>query len=167
MVHNVKQHATAFGRDPEALEFSAMAMIIIAETDDEALELTRSPIVAWPSLWGLGAMAGKMWKSLGYDHPYGEDASWPKNMNVSEPLDREYAASLPSLVPDAIVDSVVIHGSPDTIIRRLEPFVAGGLTELSFLNMTSWVDVKRGPQYPRLISEVITGLGGKPLNLEV
>lgn len=166
-VTNIKGHAAAAQRDPDALDFSAMAMIVIAPTDDEALELTRDPIIAWPALWGYGAMAGKAWKELGHDHPFGEDASWPKNMKVGAPLDPEFAASLPGMVPEGMIDATIIHGSPDTIVRRLEPFVAGGLTELSFLNMTPWVDRRTGSGFAPLISEVVTGLGGQPLKTDL
>jgi phthiodiolone/phenolphthiodiolone dimycocerosates ketoreductase len=164
-IKKVKGYAEAAGRDPDSLRFSAMVMVMIAENDDMALGFTKHPTSAWAGIWCCGPTSGKMWKSLGFEHPYGEDASWPKNMSVAA-LDPEEVKRLPELVPESIMEHTMVWGSPERVIRRLEPFIDAGLTELSFLNCVPWSDPAYGPHFAELASQVIVGLGGNPLRLD-
>jgi phthiodiolone/phenolphthiodiolone dimycocerosates ketoreductase len=166
-ISRVKSYAARAGRDPESIRFAAMAMVVIANTDAEAHAVARHPVLAWSSLWAFGAASGKMWKKEGFEHPYGEDAAWPKNMKVSSAFSVDEIERLPSLVPEQITDSSIIWGNPERVIGRLEPFVEAGLTELSFLNCAPWTEPRLGPDFPALASQVIVGLGGRPLKLDV
>ena len=164
IVTDIKASAQRAGRDPEELRFGALLLLSLADNDDIAWKLARTPPLAWASCWTSGMQSGQTWKQWGFEHPFGSEASWPKNMKVGTvPL--ELITSLPERVPDVVTDRTIIWGGAQRVAERIRPYLDAGITEVTFLNMASWPDPDCGTHFAEHASEVITLLGGNPLNI--
>jgi phthiodiolone/phenolphthiodiolone dimycocerosates ketoreductase len=164
VISAIKKVAADSGRDPDALRFHAMCLTCLAETDDLAWRYARHPALAWASIWAAGVQSGQLWKQWGHEHPFGDAASWPKDMKVTG-IPKEMLDQLTDFVPEEVTDRTLVWGSPDRVAARLTPFIDAGITELSFDNEIPWADRSYGTQWTPLISELITKLGGSPLDV--
>jgi phthiodiolone/phenolphthiodiolone dimycocerosates ketoreductase len=164
VISAIKAVAVNAGRDPESLRFHAMVLVCVAETDDLAWKYARHPALAWSSIWAAGVQSGSLWKQWGFEHPFGDAASWPKDMKVTG-IPREMLDGLSDLVPEEVTDRTLVWGTPERVANRLKPFVDAGITELSFDNELPWADRGYGAHWSPLVSDVIVRLGGKPLSL--
>ena len=160
----VRTSAERAERNPDELRFGALILVCLAENDDVAWQFAQTPQVAWASCWTAGIQSGQTWKQWGFEHPFGNDASWPKNMK-NDALPREFIDSLPGLVPDAVTDRTVIWGGAARIADRMRPYLDAGINEVTFLNMATWSDPSYGLHFGGHASDVITRLGGAPLKL--
>jgi phthiodiolone/phenolphthiodiolone dimycocerosates ketoreductase len=167
MISAIKRIAAANGRDPEALEFGAMAMVCLAETDEAAWQLARSPGVAWLGIAAGAIDTAKAWEKWGHEHPLGKDYVWSQTGDRTGWQTAEAARALAPAVPDEVTDNTVIWGGPAKVADRLRQFIDAGLTQMSFMNCGPWGDIRSGLVWSECISEVITRLGHKPLNLTV
>ena len=161
----VKASTERVGRDPDELRFGALVLLSLAENDEIAWKFARTPPLAWASCWTSGIQSGQTWKQWGFEHPFGDEASWPKNMKVGT-MPLELINSLPERVPDEVTDRTIIWGGPQQVADRIQPYLDAGINEVTFLNMISWPDPAYGSHFAQHASEVITLLGGKPLNLD-
>jgi phthiodiolone/phenolphthiodiolone dimycocerosates ketoreductase len=165
-IAHIKQAADAAGRDPGELRFHGMCLMSMAESDELAWQYARHPTMAWASIWAAGVQSGALWKEWGFEHPFGDAASWPKDMKVSA-LPAEMLEQLPALVPEPVTDRTLVWGTPERIAERIAPFIEAGLTEISLNNFVPWADRSYGKQWGPLASDLLTRLGRKPLNLDV
>jgi phthiodiolone/phenolphthiodiolone dimycocerosates ketoreductase len=164
VITSIKKVATDAGRDPEQLRFHAMCLVCLAENDDIAWKHARHPALAWASIWAAGVQSGALWKEWGFEHPFGDAASWPKDMKVTG-IPPAMLEGLSDLVPEEVTRRTVVWGGPERVAERLQSFIAAGITELSFDNELAWSDRDYGTSWSPLISEVIERLGGAPLDL--
>jgi phthiodiolone/phenolphthiodiolone dimycocerosates ketoreductase len=165
IVGRIRGIASDAGRDPEALKFHALSLTVLAENDEVAWEYARKPALCWASCWTAGVASGEVWKSWGFEHPFGDDAAWPKNMKVGGP-EADWSG-LVDLVPEPVTDRTYIWGGPERVAESLAPYLEAGITHLQFDNAIPWADPAYAKTWGPLVSDVIVRLGGKPLDLDV
>ena len=107
----VKASTERVGRNPDELRFGALVLLSLAENYEIAWQFARTPPLAWASCWTSGIQSGQTWKQWGFEHPFGDEASWPKNMKVGT-MPLELINSLPQRVPDEVTDRTIIWGGP-------------------------------------------------------
>jgi phthiodiolone/phenolphthiodiolone dimycocerosates ketoreductase len=164
IVDRIRGIASDAGRDAEALKFHALSLTVLAENDEVAWEYARKPALCWASCWTAGVASGEVWKSWGFEHPFGDDAAWPKNMKVGGP-EADWSG-LPDLVPEPVTDRTYIWGGPERVAESLAPYLEAGITHLQFDNAIPWADPAYAKTWGPLVSDVIVRLGGKPLALD-
>ncbi|OBB03396.1 hypothetical protein A5662_12065 [Mycobacteriaceae bacterium 1482268.1] len=165
-ISKVKQAAADNGRDPETLRFGALLLMALAENDDLGWHYARTPQAAWASLYAAGVQSGAVWKAWGYEHPFGDGTSWPKNMAVNR-LPDAVVNGLPDLVPHEVTNRSIFWGGPDRVAETCLPYLDAGITEVTFLSFVPWADTRYSAHFAAHASTLITHLGGKPLNLDV
>jgi phthiodiolone/phenolphthiodiolone dimycocerosates ketoreductase len=166
-VTTIRSSAERAGRNPDDLRFGALLLLSLAENDEIAWGFARTPPLAWASCWTSGIQSGQTWKQWGFEHPFGSEASWPKNMKVGTAVSLDLINSLPARVPDVVTERTIIWGGPQRVSERIQPYLDAGITEVTFLNMVSWSDPAYGSHFAKHASQVIALLGGKPLNVGV
>lgn len=163
-INRIKALAAENGRDPEELDFFAMVFIVMAETDDEAWKLARHPVPSWMTIAAASINSGETWKQWGYEHPLGEFA-WAKDASATT-FPKDLAYGLAEKIPDEVTDRALVWGSPGRIADRCQPYIDAGITHLSFWNYGACADPATSESFPRLMSEVVEPLRGRPLNVQ-
>jgi phthiodiolone/phenolphthiodiolone dimycocerosates ketoreductase len=161
MIDAVKGFAAAGGRDPERLRFVAQVFFVLAETDDNAWQLLRTPNAGWLGVIGASIAGGAAWKKWGYEHPFG-DFNWARDMDITL-VSREQAAELVEKLPDEVLDHCAVWGSPDKVATRLQEFADVGITEFSLFNFAGACDPESAVHWDGLASDLLTRLGHAPL----
>lgn len=165
-IAKVKAAADAKDRDPEALRFGALLLIALAENDELGWQYARTPQAAWASLYAAGVQSGAAWKAWGYEHPFGDNTSWPTNMKTNR-LEEDFVKGLPDLVPHEVTERSIFWGGPERVAQTCQPYLDAGITEVTFLSFVPWADTHYSAKFASQASTLITHLGGKPLNLDV
>jgi phthiodiolone/phenolphthiodiolone dimycocerosates ketoreductase len=163
-IDGIKAKAAEAGRDPEAMRFNGQVVTVLAEDDDKAWELARHPNPGWIALTASSIDASKSWEKLGFEHPFG-DFHWASNINPMLATPEE-AKKITDGIPDEITDFALVWGGPERVANRVQEMIDAGINEVSFFNMAGSADPEHSVNWQSQISEVITRLGGKPLNIE-
>jgi phthiodiolone/phenolphthiodiolone dimycocerosates ketoreductase len=159
----VKGFAVDAGRDPDTLRFIAQVFFVLAETDEQAWELLRTPNAGWLGVIGASIAGGIAWKKWGYEHPFG-DFNWSKDMDITL-VTADQAAQLVQKIPDEVLDHCAVWGSPEKVARRLHDFAEVGINEFSLFNFAAACEPEYATRWDALASELITKLGHAPLAL--
>lgn len=158
-IEGIRKHAADAGRDPDALRFNAQVVTVLAENDDKAWELARSPNPGWIALTASSIDASKSWEKLGFKHPFG-DFHWASNINPMLATPEE-AAKLTDSIPDEITDFALVWGGPERVANRVLEMIDAGINEISFFNMAGSADPEYAVNWQPQIAEVVERLGGK------
>ena len=164
MIEAVKSAASDAGKDPEQMRFVAQVFASIAETDQRAWELARTPPVGWLGVIGASIAGGAAWKKWGYEHPFG-DFNWAKDMDITR-VTAEQAAQLVDSVPDEILDHTCVWGAPERVAARLQTYVDAGINEISLFNFAAAAEPEHAQLWNALASEIRERLGVAPLKLD-
>ena len=166
-ISRIKGRAKAHGRDPDALEFNIMALVCPADTEEEAWKLVRGPACIWGALAFATMDAASAWTKWGFKNPLGDDFNWPTHATQVGTVVPAQVRELAASVPDALSDHAMIWGTPERVADRIKTFLVPGVTHVSFWNFASMNDPEIGAKWSTHASEIITRLGGKPLDLNV
>jgi phthiodiolone/phenolphthiodiolone dimycocerosates ketoreductase len=163
-IDKIKQFARNAGREDHEFTYNSHPMVVLAETDDEAWRLARSPNVGWVVITAASIDSGKTWEKLGHKNPLGK-FFWSKDISVTS-MSRADVEKLAPEIPDELTDVSMIWGGPERVARRLQTYIDAGMNEIMFVNMAASADPEQGTNWNRLVSDVLVRLGRKPLNLE-
>lgn len=163
MIDAVKAFAAAAGRDPADLRFVAQVFFVLAETDEEAWELLKTPNAGWLGVIGASIAGGAAWKKWGYEHPFG-DFNWARDMDITLVSDAQ-AAELVGSIPDEVLDHSAVWGSPAKVAARLQEFIDVGINEISLFNFAGACDPEYASHWDALSSDLIERLGHAPLKI--
>jgi len=163
LIDDIKQIAADNGRDPDDLRFNAQVVTVLAENDETAWELARHPNPGWIAIAAASIDAAKTWEKWGYEHPLG-DFNWSRDVNVNI-VTKEKAEELTAKIPDEVTDFALVWGGPERVAGRVQEMIDAGINEVSFFNMAASADPEYAVHWDQQISEVVTLLGGQPLNV--
>jgi len=166
MISGVKSAAVKYDRDPAALDFNAMVLCCLAETDEKAWELARHPVSAWMTIAAASIDSAATWAKLGFENPLGGDYNWSKDLRVTM-LSGDAASRLADSVPEEMTDLAWVWGNPERVAAKVQKYIDAGHNYISFVNYAAMVEPEYGAKWTELISDVIVRLGGKPLRLDV
>lgn len=161
-VERIKAIAERHGRDPEALDFIGMPLLIIGRDDDEARSYFRSPMIQWNSI--IATPSAETWVRWGYDHPLGNDFVFSRDFTVTT-HSREEALAACAQVPDDVTERVCVWGSPERVADQLRPYLDSGMTDVVWISYSAYANAESAAYFPELVSDVITRLGGEPLDV--
>jgi phthiodiolone/phenolphthiodiolone dimycocerosates ketoreductase len=134
-VQRIKRARAGSDRADDPFTFGLFAFAVITETTEAAEALLSHPFVKGMLL----TLPATAYERVGASHPLGEGT-----MGMLEYIPgrtgREEALSMISAIPDELVREYVLHGTPDDVQRQLEPYAAGGLEHVVFLNVTPLAD---------------------------
>jgi phthiodiolone/phenolphthiodiolone dimycocerosates ketoreductase len=163
-IDEIKRIAVKHGRDPNKLKFSALASVVLAETDEVAWQYARHPAAAYPVIVSTTMQSGATWKELGYENPLG-DWVWPKDTVRMLALSPDLLRDVAKNVPEEMTSRGLIWGGPERVANRLQKFVDAGLNHISFFNFVPWCDPSAGSTWAELASDVMVRLGHPGLSV--
>ncbi|MEW6582677.1 MAG: LLM class flavin-dependent oxidoreductase [Actinomycetota bacterium] len=154
MLAAVRAAAEAAGRDPSAVTPALYARCVVAETEEEAVEIIDgSLLLRFIAL----TRPAEAFAAHGADHPLGDGAF---GLTTFMPLryGRQEALRLADGVPAAVVRDTVIHGTPDQVAERLGRFADAGARHVQVTNMTPLAAPDRAAASEALLGDVVTAL---------
>lgn len=154
----VRKAATAAGRDPDAITAGMWAYTVVGETEEEADRLVVHPMVKAFTL----ALPASFFEKRGHEHPLGAGTHGFLEYIPSR-LDREQALEAIGKVPDDVARDAVLHGTPDTLAKKIEPYAAIGLRHIALWNVTFFAGAELiGPSY-KLLGETKDAIKALPV----
>ncbi|MHA1479882.1 MAG: LLM class flavin-dependent oxidoreductase [Candidatus Thorarchaeota archaeon] len=99
------------------------------------------------------------WKRLGFEHPFGEDFYSLRDY-IPMRYDRETTLNAMEQVPDEILRSFYMLGDAETIIKKLEKYVEGGLQHIILWNTTGMFDLEKTKSSYKIMKEVLNYVKG-------
>jgi alkanesulfonate monooxygenase SsuD/methylene tetrahydromethanopterin reductase-like flavin-dependent oxidoreductase (luciferase family) len=100
----------------------------------------------------------------GYDHPLGNDFVFSRDFTVTT-HSREQALAACAQVPDDVTERVCVWGSPERVAGQLHPYLESGMTDVVWISYSAYANAESAVYFPELVSDVITRLGGEPLDV--
>lgn len=101
----------------------------------------------------------KEWKKLGFAHPFGEDFYSLRDY-IPMRYDKETTLSAMDQVPDEILRRFYMLGDAETIIKKLERYVEGGLQHIILWNSTGMFDLEKTKSSYKIMKEVLNYVKG-------
>jgi phthiodiolone/phenolphthiodiolone dimycocerosates ketoreductase len=150
----VQAGARSAGRDPAAITPGCYVRVILADRDEDAVQVAiGSLLVRFIALTGTAEAFARH----GAKHPLGADVVGLTSF-VPSGIDRQDALTLAAAVPDAVVLDTVVAGTPDTVAGRLAGIVTAGARHLQIVNMTPLADPTRAASSDALVADCIQQL---------
>lgn len=121
----VRKAAVAAGREPDDITPALLAYVVVAPTSKGARELLQSRFLRY---WGLLFPAAR-WHDLGFEHPLGADFGGFSDI-VAERYEGAVLDAAIDEVPQEVLESGFLVGSPKQIATRLLEFGEAGLRQV-------------------------------------
>jgi phthiodiolone/phenolphthiodiolone dimycocerosates ketoreductase len=132
-VETIKKTAAAARRDPDELRMVQLLICVMHEDEEVVRQLRDHPVVRWNSM--LVTPTSATFRKWGMEHPYGDD--WVFSRDCIPPwVSRSEALDVADRTPVESVDRTHFVGTPEQVLNRAKPFIAGGATDLVVLNYT-------------------------------
>ncbi|MCK9563502.1 MAG: LLM class flavin-dependent oxidoreductase [Bacteroidales bacterium] len=133
-VAEIRRHARDAGRDPDSLRIMVQMPVILADDPAVIDELVDHPYVKWSCLLGASSQVFRKW---GIAHPY--DSTGAMNYNyfkdiIPEWVSREEFIDVTRRMPREAVYRCHFVGTPETVMDRIEPYLAQGITDVMTFN---------------------------------
>ncbi|MCP3804858.1 LLM class flavin-dependent oxidoreductase [Allokutzneria sp. A3M-2-11 16] len=133
----VRAAATAAGRDPDGITPALGLSIVVGRTDEAVRKLLCSTPIRYLALHSSAAA----WRAHGAAHPFGEDyRGLPKLL--PHRLGRDEVTRAIKAVPDHVVATQVVAGTPRTVLARIAEFVDAGLRHVVLIPASALVSVQ-------------------------
>lgn len=136
---SIRATAKDAGRDPDGIEAALCINVLLVDSEAEARELSRHPLLRAFALWTSNAA----FTAVGATHPLGE-AFYPMRDFLPSNYTREEAVRLVEQVPPEIVERVAIIGTPDRVAEEIRPYGAAGVQHLLLWDIAPFAGVKPG-----------------------
>ncbi|MDH3724913.1 MAG: LLM class flavin-dependent oxidoreductase [Thermoleophilia bacterium] len=154
MLQDVHAAARAAGRDPDAITPGLYARIVVAESDEQAVQaIDASFLMRFIAL----TLPDESFQADGAQHPLGEGVFGLTTFLPTE-LDRTTAERLAGAVPVEVMRSAAVHGTPDQISAQLSRFVEAGARHIQLTNLTPLVAPPMAARSEELMGEAISAL---------
>lgn len=115
--------ARAAGRDPARIMPAFQATLLAAPTLGEARAMLDHPMIRYIGL----LLPAAAWAERGHIHPFGDDFQGYWDMMPEAFSEAELRAALAAVPTMDLVDTGLILGTPEQIVRRLHDYVDAGL----------------------------------------
>lgn len=135
-VGQIKEHAEAAGRDPDAIQLYLLVLAVIAESEEEVSELCTHPLLRWDSV--ALVTNGAMFEQWGLEHPISRDFNYARD-TVSVDWSREDALAVIEKTPPQAVLHSRVTGTPAQVADRLQPYIEAGANWLNIVNYATFV----------------------------
>jgi phthiodiolone/phenolphthiodiolone dimycocerosates ketoreductase len=119
----VRGHAKASGRDPDELYYADIFLCGMTDDPNQLDLIYNSPVNRWNALVLIGT--GAKWREWGYEHPLGDDWSYPRDLIPME-WSREDALALVDQVPPDAVAKTHVMGSVLEAADQIQPYIDAG-----------------------------------------
>lgn len=126
----IRDAAAQSRRDPSAIVAGYQMYALVAGDHETAHKILSSPMAAAMSL----VAADSDWRRAGRKHPLGEGFEGLRDY-VPEWYSREELEEAVAQYDPEVFHDVVAHGTPDEVVRSVEPFIDVGLEHVVFVNM--------------------------------
>src|SRR5262249_10132199 len=155
-VTQVKEWAEAAGRDPDELIFYALILAVIAQSEDEAEEMTKNPLLRWDSIALIpDAEVFASWGIM--EHPIRQDYSYARDL-VRQDWGGQATLDITETIPPELVRKSRALGTPAQVADQLQPFIDAGLEMLNIINYASFVgsgNFADSAVYQALVTETV------------
>lgn len=121
----VRESARDAGRDPASIEAGLCVNVVLGESEAEARDMLRHPLMRAFALWTSSAA----FTGLGATHPLGVDF-YPMRDYLPARYGRTEALALVDRVPPEVVERVAIVGTPDQVAEKIRPYASAGVEHL-------------------------------------
>lgn len=149
----VRGAARAAGRDPDAIEASFYALMVVAATHEEAHRLLDDRILKGYLL----VFPAEAYESRGYEHPMGRGAH-PIRDYVPSRWGREETLKAIDAIPPEIAHECLLHGTPDEIVARVRAYEAAGARHAILWNVGFMGDLSTVRESFHLADDVMRAL---------
>lgn len=133
----IRRTASAAGRDADLIEAGLCINVVLADSEAEAHDLTRHPLLRAFGLWTSNAA----FTAVGATHPLGE-SFYPMRDYLPSVYTRDEALDLIDKVPAEIVGRVAIIGTPDQVAEEIRPYAAAGVEHVLVWDLAPFAGVE-------------------------
>jgi phthiodiolone/phenolphthiodiolone dimycocerosates ketoreductase len=127
----VRAAASDAGRDPLSITPANWSFVVTGSSRDEVDEILNSTAAR---AFALNAPA-ELWASHGVEHPLGADFSGAQDF-LPQTLDEETVLTYTKRVPDSLMRSAVLNGTPQEVIEQAAEWRDHGLRYLVVANVS-------------------------------
>lgn len=152
LLGDIRAASRAAGRPADAVRPGLYVWVVCDEDPDVAERLLDSPALR---LIALTAPAS-LYEAAGAEHPLA--TKWGLTHFVPTALSRAEALAAARAVPDEVLREYFTWGTPDDVVRRLEPFLEAGCEVFNLTNVSPAGDPAVTPQVGARNLDIATGL---------
>lgn len=136
----IRKAADEAGRDPESVVGGYQMYVIVADDHDTAHQIMSSPLAAAITL----VAPYTQWESAGRKHPLGDRFEGLRDYVPEWYTKKELDAAMSTFDLDVLHGNVV-HGTPDEVVAKVEPYLEEGLQHVVFANMAPIAGIEYVP----------------------
>ena len=129
----MKQQLAEKGRDPEAFDFGIWVAAVLHEDEAMIERAFDNPLVKW-STCVMGRIIQSDWLREGIEPPMPPDWHYAMKM-LPQKIDLAQANQMLSGVTSEMSHKSWIYGSPQTVAKKLQPYIHAGVTWVLVLDM--------------------------------
>lgn len=126
----IRDHASTAGRDPSAIVAGYQMYAVVAEDHDSAHKILSSPMAGAMAL----VAASWEWERSGRKHPLGGGFEGLRDY-VPEWYSKDELETAAAQYDIEVFHDVVAHGTPEEIVKSIEPFIDAGLEHVVLVNI--------------------------------
>ncbi len=134
----IKDAAKKENREVENFDPALFCTMIIDDDHEECHRMLESPLVKSQAL----LIPHYSYKESGMQHPLGENFKGMVDF-IPTKYDRKTILDAFDKIPKEIYQNIIMHGTPDEIIKLIEDFAKSGLKHLILLNSTYYMDLSK------------------------
>ena len=124
---------------------------------DAALAGVRaSEAAGFDAVWWSSSTTTEDFRRAGAEPPIAK--GWGLLHYVPTRIGREQGLRMAAAVPDSLLESYFMWGTPDDIVERLRPFRDAGLEHVYLANVTALGDHTKAASSAALLAEILAGL---------
>jgi phthiodiolone/phenolphthiodiolone dimycocerosates ketoreductase len=159
-VAKVKAAAERHGRDPDAMGFSAVCMVLMHDDANVIDRLSHDDYLRW-NTYIYGCAHGSDWDQHGFTHPAGPNYGYARHL-VPERMTRdEFFAEARKVSPEAVKTVGHLTGSAADVADRLAPYIDAGLDELILIDHAAAGDLSLAEDSAGNLGRLIGRLRGQ------
>jgi phthiodiolone/phenolphthiodiolone dimycocerosates ketoreductase len=152
MLGRIRTASSTAGRAADAVRPGLYVWVVCDEDRDVAEQLLNSLPLRLVALTAPAAL----FEAAGAEHPLA--SRWGLLDFVPTELSRDEALAAAAAVPDEVLRSYYMWGTPDDVVGRLEPFMRAGCEVFNLTNMTPAADAALTPLAGPRNFEIAAGL---------
>ncbi|MGE0025962.1 MAG: LLM class flavin-dependent oxidoreductase [Thermoleophilia bacterium] len=152
----IRDASVAAGRPRDRVTAGLYAWIVVDEDRETARRMLQSTLMRFVAL----TAPAEDFRRAGAEPPIAQ--GWGLVHYVPTRVGREEGLRMAAAVPDALLESYVMWGTPDDIVERLTPFRAAGLEHVYLANVSALGDPARAASSAALLVDILAGLRRLP-----
>ncbi len=154
-VQRIRAAAQAAGRDPDAITMGLWHYAVVASDHEECHAMLDSTLIRAYML----VLPAAVFERYGVEHPLGKGFDGIRDY-IPTRIGKEEALKASALVPEELVHDIVLHGTPDDMVRKVREYEALGCEHIVLWNITFLADLMKIRDSFRLLDDVLVALKG-------